>query len=124
MIEAFAYARTEIPEGLMHEMFDVRKKDGDYDSENGGQWVPGTEERIPFKGVILPVTSKDLMREEIGTYSLHNQKVYTNGYSLAIGAQMYDPEGNMSYTVKQELGYNSIHPQKRYLIEAKGKAEE
>ena len=37
---------------------------------------------------------------------------------------MYDPEGNMSYTVKQELGYNSIHPQKRYLIEAKGKAEE
>lgn len=108
----------------MHEMFDVRKKEGDYDSENGGQWVPGTEERIPFKGVILPVTSKDLMREEIGTYSLHNQKVYTNGYSLAIGAQMYDPEGNMSYTVKQELGYNSIHPQKRYLIEAKGKAEE
>ena len=64
------------------------------------------------------------MREEIGTYSLHNKKVYTNGYSLAIGAQMYDPEGNMSYTVKQELGYNSIHPQKRYLIEAKGKAEE
>ena len=124
MIEAFAYARPEIPEGLMHEMFDVRKKEGDYDSENGGQWVPGTEERIPFKGVILPVTSKDLMREEIGTYSLHNQKVDTNGYSLAIGAQMYDPEGNMSYTVKQELGYNSIHPQKRYLIEAKGKAEE
>ena len=124
MIEAFAYARPEIPEGLMHEMFDVRKKDGDYDSENGGQWVPGTEERIPFKGVILPVTSKDLMREEIGTYSLHNQKAYTNGYSLAIGAQMYDPEGNMSYTVIQELGYNSIHPQKRYLIEAKGKAEE
>ena len=124
MIEAFAYARPEIPEGLMHEMFDVRKKDGDYDSENGGQWVPGTEERIPFKGVILPVTSKDLMREEIGTYSLHNQKVYTNGYSLAIEAQMDDPEGNMSYTVKQELGYNSIHPQKRYLIEAKGKAEE
>ena len=124
MIEAFAYARPEIPEGLMHEMFDVRKKEGDYDSENGGQWVPGTEERIPFKGVILPVTSKDLMREEIGTYSLHNQKVYTNEYSLAIGAQMYDPEGNMSYTVKQELGYNSIHPQKRYLIEAKGKAEE
>lgn len=60
MIEAFAYARPEIPEGLMHEMFDVRKKEGDYDSENGGQWVPGTEERIPFKGVILPVTSKDL----------------------------------------------------------------
>ena len=23
MIEAFAYARPEIPEGLMHEMFDV-----------------------------------------------------------------------------------------------------
>lgn len=26
MIEAFAYARPEIPEGLMHEMFDVRKR--------------------------------------------------------------------------------------------------
>lgn len=26
MIEAFAYARPEIPEGLMHEMYDTVKK--------------------------------------------------------------------------------------------------
>ena len=35
MIEAFAYARTEIQQGLMQEMFDVRKKHLDYDTENG-----------------------------------------------------------------------------------------
>ncbi|RJW41951.1 hypothetical protein [Anaerobutyricum hallii] len=124
MIEAFAYARPEIPEGLFHDMYDIRRKGGFYDSNNGGQWVPGEEERLPFQGVILPVSSKDLIRENIGTYSLYNQKVYTNGYSLAVGAQVYDPMEDITYTVKQELGHNSIHPQKRYLIEAKGEAEE
>ncbi len=124
MNEAFQYARPMIPEGLMHGMFDVRRKNGRYDTNNGGQWIPGEEERIPFQGVILPVTSRDLMRENIGTYGVYSQKVYTNGYSLAVGAQMYDPLDDTTYTVRQELGHNSIHPQKRYLIEAKEGAAE
>lgn len=124
MNEAFQYARPAIPDGLMHGMFDIRRKNGRYDADNGGQWVPGEEERIPFQGVILPVTSRDLMRENIGAYGVYSQKVYTNGYSLAIGAQMYDPLDDTTYTVRQELGHNSIHPQKRYLIEAKEGAAE
>ena len=124
MIEAFTYARPEIPEGFMHEMFVIHKENGFYDSENGGQWGPGTEERIPFSGGILPVSSKDLVRESIGTYSVYNQKVYTNGFVLPVGGEIYDPMDNIVYTIKQELGYNSIHPMRRYLIETKGKAEE
>ena len=74
--------------------------------------------------MILPVSNKDLMREDIGTYGKNSQKVYTNGFSLEIGGKIYDPAEDRTYTVTQELGYNSIHPLKRYLIERKEEAEE
>ena len=124
MINAFRYAQPKIPSGLMHEMFQIKRSGGHYDSRNGGQWVPGEEERIPFQGVILPVSNKDLMREDIGTYGKNSQKVYTNGFSLEIGGKLYDPADDRTYTVTQELGYNSIHPLKRYLIEKKEEAAE
>lgn len=122
MINAFRYAQPKIPSGLMHEMFQIKRSGGYYDPHNGGQWVPGEEERIPFQGVILPVSNKDLMREDIGTYGKNSQKVYTNGFSLEIGGKLYDPADDRTYTVTQELGYNSIHPLKRYLIEKKEEA--
>ena len=51
-----------------------------------------------------------------------SEKIYTNGHALQVGAQVYDPDTDTTYTVTQELGHNSIHPMKRYLVEARGKA--
>ena len=94
-----------------------------FDQAKGGQWVPGgATERAPFQGAVLPVSDKDLVREITGTVSDHSEKIYTNGYVLRVGAQVLDPQTQITYTVTQELGHNSIHPIKRYLVEARGEA--
>lgn len=106
-----------IPEVLLHTMYEIRSG-ARFDQANGGQWVPGEESRIPFKGVILPVNNKDLVRDMAGTYVKCTEKVYTNGHMLKNGAQIEDSDGTR-YTVTQELGHHSLHPLKRYLIERK-----
>ena len=79
------------------------------------------ETRISFRGVILPVNDKDLIRDTAGTYMHCTEKIYTNGHALQIGARVMDQDGTV-YTITQELGHNSIHPMKRYLVERKGDA--
>nr|DAO47802.1 MAG TPA: hypothetical protein [Caudoviricetes sp.] len=119
---AFRMAQPTIPRGLMHTMYDL-KAGSKFDQAQGGQWVPGgATERTPFQGAVLPVSDKDLVREITGTMSDHSEKIYTNGYALRVGAQVLDPQTNITYTVTQELGHNSIHPMKRYLVEARGEA--
>lgn len=118
----FTMAQPQIPRGLLHTMYDL-KAAGGYDQDRGGQWIPSREpEKVPFQGAVLPVSDKDLQRELSGTVTDHSEKIYTNGYALRPGAQVYDPQSGMSYTVTQELGHNSIHPMKRYLVEARGEA--
>ena len=119
MDNVFQYAQPMIPSGLMHEMHELKKTGGSYDYKNGGQWVSGDEEQIPFQGVVMPIGSKDLQRDSIGSYTATSQKMYTNGYSMQVGTRVYDPQEDIVYTVTQELGHNSIHPMKRYLIDAK-----
>ncbi len=116
----FLYAVPEIPEDLLHEIEEIVENEGYVDEENGGQYVPGEERRETFRGIIMPIGHKDLVRAEIGTFTQYSQKIYTNGYALKVGGKIYDPASGMHYTVKQELGYGSLHPMKRYLIEAKG----
>lgn len=106
-----------IPDALMHTMQEI-KSGASFSQERDGQWIPGTEERIPFKGVVLPVNDKDLIRDTAGSFTQCSEKVYTNGYTLQIGAQVMDGDGTR-YTVVQELGHNSLHPIKRYLLERK-----
>lgn len=115
----FQYAQPMIPAGMMHEMYELKKTGGHYDYEHGGQWVSRNEESIPFQGVVLPIGSKDLQRDFIGSYTATSQKIYTNGYSMQVGTRVYDPQENITYTVTQELGHNSLHPMKRYLVDAK-----
>lgn len=110
----------QIPRTLMHTMYQL-KSGGQYDQQAGGQWAPAKEERIAFQGVVLPVSDKDLQRTPTGTYSKDSEKIYTNGYALTVGGSVYDPQSDMTYTVTQELGHNSIHPMKRYIVEAKGR---
>lgn len=118
----FGMAQPMIPGGLLHTMFEL-KKSGGYDQSKGGQWVEGDAEKIPFKGVVLPVSDEDLRREITGTVKDITEKIYTNGHTLQVGAQVYDPDSNTTYTVTQELGHNSIHPMRRYLVEARGGAK-
>ena len=115
-------AQPMIPRGLLHTMYDLVSS-GSYDQAKGGQWIPDPEpQRVPFKGAVLPISDKDLRRELSGTVTDHSEKIYTNGYALRPGAQVFDPQSGMTYTVTQELGHNSIHPMKRYLVEARGGA--
>lgn len=118
----FDYAQPQIPEGLLHNMYEIKMVGGYVDEQRGGQWVPGKEERVVFKGVVLPVNDKDLIRDSGGTYTQCSEKVYTNKKALETGGQIYDPADQSYYTVSQELGHNSLHPMKRYLIERRERA--
>ncbi|RHT20998.1 hypothetical protein [Clostridium sp. AM33-3] len=113
----FAYAQPKIPDGLLHTMYEIQSG-AEFRQDNGGQYVPGKETRIPFKGIVMPVNDKDLIRDAAGTYTHCTEKIYTNGHSLQNGAKVMDADGT-TYTIIQELGHNSIHPMKRYLIERK-----
>ena len=95
----FKMAQPMIPGGLLHTMYEVQAG-GHYDQDKGGQWVAGEPVRV-------------------GTVSDLSEKIYTNGHALQVGAQVYDPDSGNTYTVTQELGHNSIHPMKRYLVEAR-----
>ena len=118
---AFRMAQPMIPAGMMHTMYEIQK-DGYYDPDKGGQWVPTGPVKVPFHGVVLPVSDKDLARGLTGTVNNLSEKIYTNGHVLKTGAQVYDPDNDTTYTITQELGHNSIHPMKRYLVEARGGA--
>lgn len=117
----FKMAQPMIPSGLLHTMYEIRAS-GHYDQSKGGQWVQGEEERVAFEGAVLPVSDRDFRREITGTVSDLSEKIYTNGHALKTGAQVYDPDSGNTYTVTQELGHNSIHPMKRYLVEARTSA--
>lgn len=120
MIRFSHFAGPGIPEAMMHDMYELARAGGEYSMENGGQWVPGSERRVKFRGIVLPVNDRDLVYVEAGSYTQYSRKVYTNGYELKAGSRIYDPLDGMGYTVKQALGYSPIHKLKRYLIDAKG----
>ena len=80
----------------MHEMYEI-KSGAVFSQEDGGQWVPGEDERIPFKGVLLPVSNKDLVRDIAGVFTQYSEKIYTNGHTQSRGAG--GRFGGMRYTV-------------------------
>lgn len=114
------WAGPMIPAGLMRDMYEIRSG-AVFSQEDDGQWRPGDEERIRFKGALLPVTDKELMRDVSGTFTKDQEKIYTNGHMLANGSRVETGDGAV-YTVIQELGHNTIHPMRRYLVEKKGRA--
>ena len=118
MVVPFKIAQPMIPGGLLHTMYEVQAG-GHYDQDKGVQWVAGEPVRVPFEGAVLPVSDKDLRRVITVTVSDLIDKIYTNCHSRLVGAQVYDPDSGNTYTVTQELGHNSIHPMKRYLVEAR-----
>lgn len=118
------FPQPQIPDSLLHGMHEIITTK-ELDQKNGGQWRTAEEKRIPFRGVILPVTDKDLIRDASGTITNDMEKIYTNGHALSVGARVEDTGGSgCIYTVKQELDHNSLHPMKRYLVERKGRASQ
>lgn len=116
------FAKPQIPLGLLHDMTQI-VPGGSRDSDNGGQWRPDAEQQtVTFKGVVMPMSNKDLQYLPEGTFTKLTQKLYTNGKSLAVGAQFTDTYNGATYTVTQELTHGPIHPLKRYAVEAKGGA--
>ena len=115
------FAKPLIPGGLLHTMYDVQSS-VEFNQDKGGQYEHTGTKRIPFQGVVLPISNVDLQYAPQGTFTENSEKVYTNGYELSVGAQVNDPQSGITYTVKQELGHNSIHPMRRYVVEYKGKS--
>lgn len=69
------FPSAQLPQGIMQDLKRVIKIDGYYG--DNGVWIDGTENLKPFKGSILPITSKDLQFDQSGTYSADNVKLYT-----------------------------------------------
>ena len=99
----------KLPRHLLHTMYELHTEGGGYDKENGGQWVPGETVETPFQGIVMPLNNED-------------QKVYTNGHTLRVGAQFRDGYDGQVYTVKQELTHGPVHSLKRYMVEKKGES--
>ena len=83
------FGQPRLPRGILHTLTEIRVPSPTYDAENGGQWVPGTPERIDFEGCVLPVSEDDWKTAAEGTYTANSRKIYTNGHVLRIGGQYY-----------------------------------
>lgn len=115
------FAMPKIPGAVMDDMYLIVTTGGGHSSENGGQWVGGTPAEQKFSGALLPLSEEDLQQMPQGEYTTNQKKIYTNGFSLADGAEVIASDGHR-YTVKRELEYGMLHQMKRYLVERKGAA--
>jgi hypothetical protein len=103
-------------------MWRVDRIGGGHDQTKGGQFVPGTEKLVRFSGALLPMSEKDLRRLPQGTITGNQQKVYTNGFALNVGAEVKASDG-LRYVVIKEYEYSQIHSHfRRYIVERKGGA--
>ena len=110
------FGQPRLPRGILHTLTEIRAPAPTYDVENGGQWVPGTPERIDFEGCVLPVSEDDWKTAAEGTYTANSRKIYTNG------GQVYDPQDGATYTVRGDLDHGVIHPLRRFVADRKGEA--
>lgn len=116
------FGKPLLPRGLLHELIELRAGPPVLDMENGGQWVSGEPERVPFQGCVLPVSEDDWQHAPQGTYTRDSRKIYTNGHALGVGGQVYDPQDGATYTVTGDLDHGVIHPLRRFVAERKGEA--
>lgn len=69
----------------------------------GGVWVPGTEERIPFKAAVVPFNDDMLQFGEAGTYTDNDRRVFTyrklqDGDKLEIDGERYTVFGERDFS--------------------------
>lgn len=69
----------------------------------GGVWVPGAEERIPFKAAVVPLNDDMLQFGEAGTYTDNDRRVFTyrklkDGDKLEIDGERYTVFGERDFS--------------------------
>lgn len=109
-------ATPRLPRALLHPLKVYERtfvRDGP-----GGQSRPVEKAVKTFKGIVLPLSDKDLKNLPEGTYTQNAQKLYTDD-RVEIGTNQIieDTFDGQRYTVKTVLGHNSIHPMVRYIVE-------
>ena len=109
-------ATPRLPRALLHPLKVYERtfvRDGP-----GGQSRPVEKAVKTFKGIVLPLSDKDLKNLPEGTYTQNAQKLYTDDpVTLKPGQIVRDTFDGQRYTVKTMLAHNSIHPMLRYIVE-------
>ncbi len=111
------YNTPRLPRQLLHDLM-VYEHVFERDPANGGQSRKVEKAVAKFKGIVMPLSNKDWERLPEGTYTKNSQKLYTDdSIEIEPGQIVEDTFDGQRYTVKTELGHNSIHPMVRYIVE-------
>lgn len=109
-------ATPRLPRALLHTITLYQRtyvRDGP-----GGQSRPVDAPPKKFNGIVMPLSNKDLKYLPEGTYSQNSQKLYTDDdIEIEPGQIIEDSFDKQRYTVKTDLGHNTIHPMHRYIVE-------
>lgn len=114
-------ATPRLPRALLHDI-KVYEHVFERDAANGGQSKRVEKAVKTFKGVVLPLSNKDLEYLPEGSYTENSQKLYTDDrVEIKPNQIIEDTFDGQRYTVKTELNHNSIHPMVRYIVEGVAK---
>jgi len=109
------YNTPRLPKALLHPLVAYETIP---ESGPGGQFRPVTKAVSVFKGVVLPLSNKDWRLLPEGSYTENSQKLYTDDpVKLKPGQTVRDTYDGQQYTIKTELGHNTIHPMLRFIVE-------
>ena len=115
-------ATPRLPRALLHPI-KVYERTFVHDGP-GGQSRPVDKAVKTFKGIIMPLSNKDLKYLPEGTYTENSQKLYTDDpVKIRPNQIIEDTFDGQRYTVKTELGHNTIHPMVRYIVEGVVKSD-
>lgn len=110
-------ATPRLPRALLHKLT-VIERTFERDKANGGQSRSVEKTVATFMGVVMPLSNKDLKYLPEGTYTQDSQKLYTDDpVEIEPNQIIVDSFNGQRYTVKTELGHNTIHPMVRYIVE-------
>lgn len=102
-----------ILDGFKKDLAVIIKAEGYYD-RNKGEYVEAGENRVTFKGAVLPLSEKDLKYLEDGAYSLEDVKMYT---SMVLKNNAIIEDGSMQYKIYGIRDYGIIDGDfKRYFM--------
>lgn len=81
----------------------IKEIEGHYDQDNGGMWVPGTEQEVTVTGAVLPLSTKELRYDQNGIYTTADRKIYV--YTKLKDGQRLNYDGK-EYTIHEEKDYS------------------
>lgn len=89
-----------------------------FNQSKGGVFEGVETVETVIRGVMLPLTEKDLKVLEDGARVEDFQYIFTNGDILEQNQYVKDPETDERFKVVKDLSFNSFHAKfKRYVVE-------